>query len=126
VVLVLDDYHVLDARPIDQALAVLVEHLPPQLHLVIVTREHPPLPLARLRTHDQLSELRVADLRFASDEAATFLNQLVLATRTYRRVLDLAGDPPDPIACEAYLGLARIAYQWGDRDAARQHGRQCL
>ncbi len=48
-VLVLDDYHVLDAKPIDQALTYLVEHLPPQMHLVIATREDPPLPLARLR-----------------------------------------------------------------------------
>jgi LuxR family transcriptional regulator, maltose regulon positive regulatory protein len=48
-VLVLDDYHLVDARPIDQALAFLVERLPPQLHLVIATREDPPLPLARLR-----------------------------------------------------------------------------
>jgi LuxR family maltose regulon positive regulatory protein len=53
-------------------------------------------------------------------------NQLSLATRTYRRVLQLAGDPPDPIACEAYLGLARIAYQWNDLGAAQQQGQQCL
>jgi len=77
VVLVLDDYHVLNAQPIDQALAALVEHLPPQLHLVIATREDPPLPLARLRTRDQLSELRIADLRFTPDEVATFLNQVM-------------------------------------------------
>ena len=76
-ILVLDDYHVLDARPIDQALAVLVEHLPPHVHLVITTREDPSLPLARLRARDQLSELRVADLRFTPDEAATFLNQVM-------------------------------------------------
>ena len=48
-VLVLDDYHVIDAKPVDQALAFLLEHLPPQMHLVIATREDPPLPLARLR-----------------------------------------------------------------------------
>src|SRR5579871_3461815 len=48
-VLVLDDYHVLDAQPIDQALTFLLEHLPPQMHLVIATREDPPLPLARFR-----------------------------------------------------------------------------
>ena len=48
-VLVLDDYHVLDAKPIDRAVAFLLEHLPPQMHLVIATREDPPLPLARLR-----------------------------------------------------------------------------
>jgi LuxR family maltose regulon positive regulatory protein len=75
--LVLDDYHLLDARPIDQALAFLVEQGPPQLHLVIATREDPPLPLARLRVRGQLSELRVSDLRFTASEAAEFLNRVM-------------------------------------------------
>jgi LuxR family transcriptional regulator, maltose regulon positive regulatory protein len=75
--LVLDDYHLLDARPIDEALAFLVEHLPPQLHLVIVTREDPPLPLARLRARGHLSELRAADLRFTPAEAAGFLQEVM-------------------------------------------------
>ncbi len=74
-ILVLDDYHVLDSRPIDQALAFLVEHLPPQLHLVITTREDPPLPLARLRARGQLTELRAADLRFTRAEAGAFLTE---------------------------------------------------
>ena len=74
-VLVLDDYHVLDAKPIDRALAFLLEHLPPQMHLVIATREDPQLPLARLRARGQLTELRAADLRFTSAEAAEFLNR---------------------------------------------------
>jgi LuxR family maltose regulon positive regulatory protein len=73
--LVLDDYHLLDARPIDAVLAFLVAHLPPQLHLLITTREDPPLPLARLRARGQLTELRAADLRFRTAEAAAFLNQ---------------------------------------------------
>ncbi|MEJ7842076.1 MAG: LuxR C-terminal-related transcriptional regulator [Rubrobacter sp.] len=72
-VLVLDDYHVVDARPVDDALAFLLEHLPPQVHLVIATREDPHLPLSRLRARGQLSELRAADLRFAPPEAAEFL-----------------------------------------------------
>ena len=53
-------------------------------------------------------------------------NQLYLAAETYRRVLQLAGDPPQPAACEAYLGLARIFYEWNDLDAAEQHGQQSL
>jgi LuxR family maltose regulon positive regulatory protein len=77
VVLVLDDYHVLDARPVDNALAFLVEHLPRQVHLVIATREDPALPLARLRARGQLTELRGADLRFTPGEAAEFLNQVM-------------------------------------------------
>src|SRR5437588_9807333 len=74
-VLVLDDYHVIDAKPVDQALTYLVEHLPPQMHLAIATREDPPLPLARLRARGHLTEVRAADLRFTASEAAAFLNQ---------------------------------------------------
>ncbi|MBK6326430.1 MAG: hypothetical protein IPF56_10910 [Chloroflexi bacterium] len=74
--LVLDDYHVLDAAPpIDQALTFLLEHLPPQMHLVITTREDPPLPLSRLRVRGLLTELRVADLRFTVVETAVFLHK---------------------------------------------------
>ncbi|MDQ3317343.1 MAG: AAA family ATPase, partial [Actinomycetota bacterium] len=72
-VLVLDDYHVIDAKPVDDALAFLIEHLPPRVHLVIATREDPNLPLARLRGRGQLGELRAADLRFNPSEAAEFL-----------------------------------------------------
>ena len=80
-VLVLDDYHVIDARPadasnsVDAALTFLLEHLPAQMHLVITTREDPQLPLARLRARDQLTELRASDLRFTSSEAAGFLTR---------------------------------------------------
>ncbi|HEY0604095.1 MAG TPA: LuxR C-terminal-related transcriptional regulator [Herpetosiphonaceae bacterium] len=76
-VLVLDDYHVLDAKPVDQALAFLIEHLPPQAHLLIATREDPLLPLARFRTRSHMTELRAADLRFSSAEAAAFLNHVM-------------------------------------------------
>ncbi len=76
-ILVLDDYHAIDAQPVDQALTFLVEHLPPQLHLVIATREDPPLPLARFRARGQLTELRATDLRFTSSEAAAFLNDVM-------------------------------------------------
>jgi LuxR family transcriptional regulator, maltose regulon positive regulatory protein len=74
VVLVLDDYHVIESPPIDEALTFVVDHLPPQLRLVIASREDPPIPLARLRARGQLTELRAADLRFTPDEAAAFLN----------------------------------------------------
>src|SRR3989440_3739768 len=76
-VLVLDDYHVIDAKPVDIALTYLVEHLPPQMHLVIATREDPQFPLARLRARSHLTELRAADLRFTASEAAAFLNQVM-------------------------------------------------
>jgi LuxR family maltose regulon positive regulatory protein len=74
-VLLLDDYHVVDAPAADHALTFLLDHLPPQMHLVIATREDPQIPLARLRARGQLAELRAADLRFTPDEAAAFLNQ---------------------------------------------------
>ena len=63
-VLVLDDYHVIDSKRIDDALIFLLEHLPPQMHLVIATRENPQLPLGRLRAQGHLTELRATDLRF--------------------------------------------------------------
>ena len=73
-ILVLDDYHVIEAKPIDEAITFLIEHQPPQMHLVIATREDPSLPLARLRARGLLTELRTADLRFIPAEAAEFLN----------------------------------------------------
>jgi LuxR family maltose regulon positive regulatory protein len=79
-ILVLDDYHVLDSKPVDQALTFLIEHLALQIHLVIATREDPQLPLSRLRARGQLTELRAADLRFTPAEAADFLNQVMSLT----------------------------------------------
>jgi LuxR family maltose regulon positive regulatory protein len=77
VILVLDDYHLIKAQSVHDALTFLLEHLPPGLHLVIATREDPYLPLARLRGQGQLTELRASDLRFTSSEAAAFLNQVM-------------------------------------------------
>ena len=76
-VLVLDDYHSVEAKAVDNALAFLLEHLPPHLHLIITTREDPLLPLARLRARGQLTELRAADLRFTPAEAADFLKEVM-------------------------------------------------
>jgi LuxR family maltose regulon positive regulatory protein len=72
-VVVLDDYHLIEATAVDDALTVLLEHLPPRVKLVMATREDPPLPIARLRARGQLVELRAADLRFTPTEAAEFL-----------------------------------------------------
>jgi LuxR family maltose regulon positive regulatory protein len=77
IVLVLDDYHVIESTQIDDVLTFFIEHLPPQMHLVISTRQDPHLPLARLRAGDQLTDLRAAGLRFTSSEAADFLNQVM-------------------------------------------------
>jgi LuxR family maltose regulon positive regulatory protein len=74
--MVLDDYHLIQSQAVHDALGFLLEHQPPQLHLVIATRADPPLPIARLRAQGQVNEFRLNDLRFTREEAAEFLNQL--------------------------------------------------
>jgi LuxR family maltose regulon positive regulatory protein len=75
--LVLDDYHVIATPAIHTAMAFLLDHLPPHLHLIMLTRADPPLPLTRLRSRGELTELRAADLRFSADEAAAFLTVMM-------------------------------------------------
>lgn len=87
--LLLDDYHLIDAPPIDEALGFVLEHLPPHVHIVIATREDPQLPLARLRARRDLNELRAADLRFTADEAATFLTQTMTLALSSRDIAAL-------------------------------------
>jgi LuxR family maltose regulon positive regulatory protein len=74
-VLILDDYHVISAAEIHDALAFFLDHLPPRLHLIIASRRDPPLPLARLRVSGDMVAIRARDLRFTEEEAAAFLNQ---------------------------------------------------
>jgi ATP/maltotriose-dependent transcriptional regulator MalT len=116
-VLVLDDYHVIDAGSsqgaVDQALTFLLEHLPPQMHLVITTREDPQLPLARLRARGQMTELRATDLRFTPTEAAGFLNQVMGLSLSVEDVTALEARTEGWIAG---LQLAAIALQ-GHEDA---------
>ena len=113
-ILILDDYHMLDSKPVDQALTFMVEHLPSRMVLIIATREDPSIPLARLRARGQLTELRAADLRFTPAEAAEFLNRMM--------GLDLS--PENISALEAHtegwiagLQLAAISMQ-GHQDTA--------
>jgi LuxR family maltose regulon positive regulatory protein len=75
--IILDDYHLIKTQPIHGALTFLLDHLPPRMHIILTTRADPPLPIARLRARNQLTELRADDLRFISDEAAIFLNELM-------------------------------------------------
>jgi LuxR family maltose regulon positive regulatory protein len=77
VVLVLDDYHMIDDRQVHSIVEFLLDHLPIQMHLVMTTRVDPPLPLARLRVRNQLTEFRASDLCFSFDEATDFLNKLM-------------------------------------------------
>jgi LuxR family maltose regulon positive regulatory protein len=76
-VLILDDFHQITNPQINDALALLVEHQPPQMHLVVSSRADPPWPLARWRASGQLVELRTDDLRFTAEEAAAFLNEVM-------------------------------------------------
>ena len=114
IVLVLDDYHVIDASEVQEGMAFLLDHLPPRLHLVMVTRADPALPLARLRARGELVEARAADLRFTADEAAAYLNG----------VMDLGLTASDMAALEvrtegwiAALQLAALSMQ-GRNDVA--------
>ncbi len=110
-VFVLDDYHAIDSIPVDQLLAFLVEHQPPQMHLVIATREDPPIPLARLRARGQLTELRAADLRFTPDEAAEFLNRVMGLTLSAE---DIAALETSTEGWIAGLQLAALSMQGRD------------
>jgi LuxR family maltose regulon positive regulatory protein len=114
-ILVLDDYHLITAPPVHDALSFLLDHLPRNVHLVIATRVDPPLPIARLRGHGQLTELRQTDLRFTLDEIAEFLNQVM--------GLELSADDVATLASRTEgwitgLQMAAISMQ-GREDTAR-------
>jgi len=72
--LVLDDYHLVETPEIHESVTFLLEHQPPQLHVVLATRVDPPLPLTQLRARGRLIEVRAADLRFTAEEAVAYLN----------------------------------------------------
>jgi LuxR family transcriptional regulator, maltose regulon positive regulatory protein len=114
VVLVLNDYHVVDAHDVQDGMAFLLEHLPPQIHLVIATRADPALPLARLRASGELVEIRAADLRFTPDEAAAYLNEVMGLDLASGDVAALEGRTEGWIAA---LQLAALSIQ-GREDVA--------
>jgi LuxR family maltose regulon positive regulatory protein len=74
--LILDDYHLIQSQDIHEVLTYLLDHLPPNMHLIIASRADPPLPLARLRAQGQMAEIRTADLRFSPEEGDSLLNQV--------------------------------------------------
>jgi ATP/maltotriose-dependent transcriptional regulator MalT len=117
-ILVLDDYHILDSKPVDNALVFLLEHLPAQMHLVLATREDPQLPLARLRARSQLTELRAADLRFTPAEAAEFLNRVMGLNLSEGEVAALEARTEGWIAG---LQLAAMSLQGRDDPSAFVH-----
>jgi LuxR family maltose regulon positive regulatory protein len=114
VVLVLDDYHLIEAPEIQQGMAFLLDHLPARLHLMIVTRADPALPLARLRARGELVEARAADLRFTSEEAAGYLNGAMGLRLATADLAALVGRTEGWIAA---LQLAALSLQGRD-DAA--------
>jgi LuxR family maltose regulon positive regulatory protein len=115
VVLVLDDYHVIDTRDVQDGMAFLLEHLPPQIHLVIASRTDPALPLARLRGRGELAEVRAADLRFTPGEAAAYLNGVMGLALTPADVAALEGRTEGWIAA---LQLAALSMQGREDTAA--------
>jgi len=109
VVLVLDDYHLIATKAIHDALTFALDHLPPNMHLVIASRTDPPLPLARLRGRGLLTEIRQADLRFTSEEIAAFLSRMV-------QEMNLSADEVEALATRtegwiAGLQMATMAIQ---------------
>jgi LuxR family transcriptional regulator, maltose regulon positive regulatory protein len=114
IILVLDDYHLIESTLVDDALSFLLEHLPPELHLVIITRYDPNLSLARLRARSHLNEIRASDLRFNISEAAEFLNQVMGLNLSPENVGALENRTEGWIAG---LQLAAISMQ-GHKDAA--------
>ena len=115
VVLVLDDYHLVESLDVHESMLFLVEHLPPQLHLVVVTRADPPWPLSRLRARGELLEVRAADLRFTADEAAAYLNDVMGLDLTAADVDALEGRTEGWIAA---LQLAALSLQGRDDPAS--------
>jgi LuxR family maltose regulon positive regulatory protein len=113
-ILVLDDYHLIDAKPVDNILDFLLEYLPPQMHMAIASREDPQLPLARYRARGQLTELRAADLRFTPSEAADFLNRAMGLNLSAEDITALETRTEGWIAG---LQLAALSMQ-GQQDAA--------
>ena len=111
IVLVLDDYHVIDSRDVQDGMAFLLDHLPPRVHLVIAGRADPDLPLARLRARGELIEVRAAELRFTPDEAAAYLNEMMGLALTAQDVAALEGRTEGWIAA---LQLAALSIQGRD------------
>ncbi len=108
VVLVLDDYHVIESPEVADGMAFLLQHLPEQVHLVIAGRADPPLPLARLRVRGELVELRAADLRFTPEESAEYLTEAMGLALTAGEVAALDNRTEGWIAA---LQLAALSMQ---------------
>jgi LuxR family maltose regulon positive regulatory protein len=115
IILVLDDYHVIDESAIHEQISFFLEHLPPQLHVVLLTRADPPLPLPRWRARREMAEVRQADLRFERPEANQLLNELL--------ALDLRAEDVAVLEKRTegwWAGLQMAALALGQHDVDRQ------
>ena len=108
IAVVLDDYHVIDAEPVHEATSFLLEHLPENVHLVVIGRTDPPFPLPKLRARGQMTEIRAADLRFTSEEATAFLGDVMGLALSAR---DVAALEEVTEGWAAALQLAAISMQ---------------
>jgi len=120
--LVLDDYHRIQGDAVHSILRFLVEHQPPNLRLILLSREDPPLPLARLRVRGQLVELREADLRFTPEEAAAFLAQTIGLRLPAAAIADLVERAEGWIAALQIAGLSLQGRNDAEAYIAAFHG----
>ncbi len=88
-VLILDDVHLVHSQEVHAALGYILKHMPLHFHMILITRSDPPLELEWLRLAGQLLEFRMEDLRFSTQEAGVFLNQVIGRHLTERDVSDL-------------------------------------
>lgn len=116
--LILDDYHLINAQEIHDAVTFLIDHLPASMHLVIATRADPPLPIARLRGRQQLIEIRRADLSFTTDEARSFF-ATAMALELPERDIDLLNARTEGWA--AGLQMAALALRGAHRQQKDLH-----
>jgi LuxR family maltose regulon positive regulatory protein len=113
-VLILDDYQLISAPPVHDALAFLLDNMPPPMRLVILSRADPPLPLARLRARGELTEIRADDLRFTMDEAVVFLNEVMDLDLTRQQIAVLESRTEGWVAGLQLAGLSLQGLQHGD------------
>ena len=131
-ILALDDYHTMTAPPIHALMVRLVEHLPPHVHLVLMTRADPPLPMERLRGHRAVGEIRAADLRFSPEETRLLLQQLLgpeIPPETIAETAALLEDSTEGWAVGLQLAALSLRGQADPAAFARkiaQHGHETI
>jgi LuxR family maltose regulon positive regulatory protein len=106
IVLVLDDYHIIESQDVHDILTYLLDHLPPNMHIILASRSDPPLPLSRLRARNQLLEIRQADLRLSPEETGQFLSQSMGLTLSDEQIAKLDSRTEGWFAGLQFAGLS--------------------